>query len=89
LKWSIFALCSKETTTGLQDILALIKDILQYMIEIKREFTDSEAVESIPFILEKASMAKVRKTTVRKAKCAKEACPHNFFVFIIIFGSVS
>ena len=59
LKWTIYALCSKETTTGLQDILSLIRNILQYMIEIKREFSDSEAIESIPFILEKASMAKV------------------------------
>lgn len=62
LKWTIFALCRKETTTGQQDILALIRDIFEYMVEIKREFTDSEAVESVPFILEKASMAKVRKT---------------------------
>lgn len=59
LKWIMFALCSKETTTGLQDILSLIKAIFQYMMEIKREFTDAEAMESVPFILEKASTAKV------------------------------
>ena len=59
LKWIMFALCSKESTTGLQDILSLTKSIFQYMVEVKRELTDSEAMESVPFILEKASTAKV------------------------------
>jgi len=61
LKWTIFALCSKETTTGLQDILSLAKNLFTYMSEIRREFTDAEALETVPFILEKASFAKVRR----------------------------
>jgi len=60
LKWTIFALCSKESTTGLQDILALAKNLFEYMTEIRRELTDSEALETVPFILEKAGNAKVR-----------------------------
>jgi hypothetical protein len=59
LKWMMFVLCSKESTTGLQDILALWKDILAFLIEIERELTDSEALENVPFLLDKASSAKV------------------------------
>ena len=71
LKWTMFALCSKETTTGLRDILSLIKTIFQYMIEIKREFTDAEAMESVPFILEKASTAKVCQSFHIRWVCPK------------------
>jgi hypothetical protein len=59
LKWLTFALCSKETTTALPEILAVFIDILNYMLEIGREFSDQEALETIPFWLEKSSSAKV------------------------------
>lgn len=61
LKWITFALCSKETTTGLPDILSVLLDLLKYLLEINRELTDAEALETIPFIFEKVSTAKVRK----------------------------
>jgi hypothetical protein len=60
LKWVCFVLCSKESTTGLLEILSLLKNILQFMGESRREFSDSEALESVPLILDKVSGAKVR-----------------------------
>lgn len=66
LKWVTFALCSKETTTALPEILALFIEILKYMLEIGREFSDLEALETIPFWLEKSSSAKVSNYAVVK-----------------------
>lgn len=62
LKWLTFSLCSKESTTGLQDILLLLKDVLAYLLEIHRQLSDSESLETIPFLLDKVSSAKVRYT---------------------------
>ena len=59
LKWIMFALCSKESTTGLVDILALLKDLLDFLVESKRELSDMEALETVPLLLDKASGAKV------------------------------
>lgn len=59
LKWVMFALCSKESTTGLVDILALLKDLLDYLLESERELSDAEALETVPFLMDKASSAKV------------------------------
>jgi hypothetical protein len=60
LKWVCFVLCSKESTTGLLEILSLLRNLLQFMGESRREFSDSEALESVPLILDKVSGAKVR-----------------------------
>jgi hypothetical protein len=59
LKWIMFALCSKESTTGLVDILALLKDLLAFLVESNRELSDVEALETVPLLLDKASGAKV------------------------------
>ena len=59
LKWITFALYSKETTTGLPDILSVLIDLLTYLMEINRELSDAEALETVPFLLEKVSGAKV------------------------------
>jgi hypothetical protein len=59
LKWLMFALCSKESTTGLVDILAICKDIFGFLLESRRELSDSEALETVPLIFDKASGAKV------------------------------
>lgn len=59
MKWVTYALCSKETTTAFPEVLALFIDILKFMLEIGREFSDIEALETIPFWLEKSSSAKV------------------------------
>lgn len=64
LKWAVFVLCSKESTVGLQSLLSLLSDLLDYLREIKYEFSDSEAVHLIPFLFDKASVAKVSFPTL-------------------------
>jgi hypothetical protein len=59
LKWTMFALCSKESTTGLVDILALLKDLLEFVIQSQRELRDGESLEVVPILFDKASGAKV------------------------------
>ena len=59
MKWIMFALCSKESTTGLVDILALLKDFLEFLLQSQRELSDGEALETAPFLIDKASGAKV------------------------------
>jgi hypothetical protein len=68
LKWVCFVLCSKESTTGLLEILSLLKNLLQFMGESRREFSDSEALESVPLILDKVSGAKVRNVVDRRRR---------------------
>ena len=63
LKWIMFALCSKESTTGLVDILALLKVFLDFLLESNRELSDVEALETVPLLLDKASGAKVMFAT--------------------------
>lgn len=60
LRWLVFALCSRETTTGLLEILAVVQDTLSYAIERNYELNDDEALILIPYLLEKASNAKGR-----------------------------
>lgn len=59
LKWISYALCCKETTTGLQDILALLKMLLMYLIDNGKDLSDSDALVLVPLLFEKASVAKV------------------------------
>ena len=59
LKWIMFALCSKESTTGLVDILALLKDFFGFLLQSQRELSDGEALEIVPYLFDKASCAKV------------------------------
>jgi hypothetical protein len=59
MKWVTYAACSRETTVGLQSLLGLTKDLFSYLLELKHELSDSVALEIIPYLLEKASNAKV------------------------------
>jgi hypothetical protein len=60
LKWLAFVLCCKEATVGLQALLRTVKDLLTLLLERQRQLSDAEALVIIPFLLEKASNAKVR-----------------------------
>lgn len=60
LKWTAFVLCSKESTVGLQALLAFFFDLFDFLRETKYELSDSEAITIIPWIFDKASIAKVR-----------------------------
>lgn len=74
LRWSIFVLCSKETTVGLTGLLDMLCSLVSYLQELKHEFSDSEAMLFAPYLFEKASIAKGRfKDTyvdlIRALKC--------------------
>jgi hypothetical protein len=60
LKWAVFALCSKESTVGLQSLLSVFADLFAYLRESKYELSDSEALQVVPILFDKASVAKVR-----------------------------
>lgn len=64
LKWFMFSLCSKESTTGLVDILAFGKDLFAFLIESGRELSDTEALDTVPLLFDKANCAKVTKMIV-------------------------
>lgn len=61
-RWIAIVLCSKEHTVGLQALLSLLGDLFVYLQEIKYELSDSEALLLMPFVFEKASLAKVRRS---------------------------
>jgi len=60
LKWLVFVLCSNESTVGLQVLIPVIKDLLLLLREKSRQLSDSEALEFVPFLLDKASVTKVK-----------------------------
>lgn len=60
LKWISYVLCSKEMTVGLQALLSLTNDLFSFLVDLKRELSDSEAIILVPFIFEKASISKGR-----------------------------
>lgn len=62
LTWLTCALSSKETTTGLQAILDLVKELFVYLGEQRRELSDAEALCFVPYLIEKSSSAKVSTT---------------------------
>ena len=59
LKWGVFVLCSKESTVGLQAILSFFSELFDYLRERKHELSDSETLHLLPFLFDKASVAKV------------------------------
>jgi len=59
LLWLVYVLCSKETAVGLQALLLFTKELLSYLLERSRQLSDKEALVLVPFLLEKASIAKV------------------------------
>jgi hypothetical protein len=62
LKWIVYVLCSKESPVGLQALLVLLGDLVDYLRVSKYVFSDSEALHLVPFLFEKAGAAKVSPT---------------------------
>jgi len=60
LRWLAIVLCCKEATVGLQAILQVLQNLLSLAIEHNRQLSDAEALVIAPFLIEKASNAKVR-----------------------------
>ncbi|CAJ1952945.1 unnamed protein product [Cylindrotheca closterium] len=79
LKWSVYVLCRKETTAGLQELLSFFSELFLHMMDINHELTDSESGILLPFIWDKYSAAKGRfKDTYMELLdlCTSEAlCP--------------
>ena len=62
-KWITYAICSKESTTGLQDLLGLLDSIVRFLVRKNHELTDTDALVIVPFLFEKSSVAKVSTVT--------------------------
>jgi hypothetical protein len=60
LKWAVYVLCRKESTVGLQELLSFFADLFEFLTDQNYELSDSEAAILLPFLLDKASAAKVR-----------------------------
>lgn len=60
LKWSLYVLCTKESTVGLQELLSFFADLFDFLTAQNYELSDSEAAILLPFLWDKASAAKVR-----------------------------
>jgi len=57
-KWLICALYSREHTAGLQALLNLLRKLFNFLIKRKYQLSDFEASLLLPYLLEKASIAK-------------------------------
>jgi hypothetical protein len=62
LKWIVYVLCSKESPVGLQALLVLLGELVDFLRESKYLLSDSEALHLVPFLFEKAGVAKVSPT---------------------------
>jgi len=60
LKWSVLGLCSRENTVGLQSLLSMLSSLVDYLGEQSYTFSDDQALYLVPYIMEKASVAKGR-----------------------------
>lgn len=59
LKWSVYVLCRKESTVGLQELLSFFAELFGFLKENNYELSDSEAATLLPFLFDKGSAAKV------------------------------
>ena len=60
LRWSVFVMSCKESTVGLSGLLDMLSQLISYLRELNYELSDSETMLFIPFLMEKASVAKGR-----------------------------
>jgi len=61
LRWFSLALCSRETTSGMEPLLTLFSDLVALLHRQSYQFSDGESASVLPYILEKAGVAKVRQ----------------------------
>ncbi|KAL3924077.1 MAG: hypothetical protein SGILL_001267, partial [Bacillariaceae sp.] len=60
LRWTAFVMARKESSVGLTSLLEMLLALLSHLRDLKYEFSDLEATIFLPFLLEKASVAKGR-----------------------------
>ncbi len=61
IRWFSYALCSRETTKGMQSLISFLLKLVTILRSQQYQFTDSESFALLPFLLEKAGAAKVRR----------------------------
>jgi len=66
--WTSYALCSRESTVGLQPLITLLMRLFSFLEDHEYKLSDSEAYILLPHIFEKTSIAKVRPLS-RSASC--------------------
>jgi hypothetical protein len=60
LRWFSLALCSRETTSGMEPLLKFFMDLVGLLLRQSYQLSDGESLSVLPYILEKAGVAKVR-----------------------------
>jgi hypothetical protein len=60
IRWYSFALCSRETTKGMQSLISFLSKFSSMLRNQQYQLTDSESLMLLPYLLEKAGAAKVR-----------------------------
>jgi len=60
LRWSVFVMGCKESAVGLTGLLDMLSDLLSYLNFRMHEFSDAEVSIFVPFMYERASVAKGR-----------------------------
>jgi hypothetical protein len=62
--WIAFALCSRESTVGLQSLISLLLELFLFFQDHGYKLSDAEANILLPHVFEKASISKVRSMMV-------------------------
>ena len=62
IRWYTYALCSRETTKGMQSLISFLLKLATLLRNSEYQFTDSESFMLLPYLLEKAGAAKVRRS---------------------------
>lgn len=60
LRWSVYVMGCKESAVGLTGLLDMLSELISYLNGRMHEFSDPEVSLFVPFIYEKASVAKGR-----------------------------
>ncbi len=60
IRWYAYALCSRETTKGMQSLMSFLMKLATLLRNQKYQLSDSESFMLFPYLLEKAGAAKVR-----------------------------
>lgn len=63
LRWFNIALCSRETTSGMESLLSFFSELITFVRDENYQFNDSECASVLPYLLEKSGVAKVRVVT--------------------------
>ena len=68
--WTSFALCSRESTVGLQAVITLLMALFAFLQDHQYKLSDSEASILLPHVFEKASIARVRSRANSAIYCS-------------------